>query len=389
MAKGKFKCKNFRKKIPERFRLKLWVKSAGICQFMGCPKRLWRDDLTLSEANFADVAHIIGASKQGPRGSEKSIESQSEYSNLMLLCKVHHKLIDDDEFEKDFPTSSLRLKEEQEARIEILTSKFQEIHKSTVLQCNINIKDRFTPINEEATRKAMFAIKKYPKARGIKIEDMDFNIFGKPGYWLDFAESKIKRRIEKELSEGADDEKIKSLSIFAIAPIPLLMYLGKCIGDTVAANLFQSHRDIHDPSRTWTWRKNNPKNFNYIVSELANKEGKKVLLKIALSDFIAEDKYSTLLDENTSVYEISISEPSTNFLKHPTQIESFRDHYRKLLNLIQSRHGNDCNISILSAIPCPIAIECGRALLPTKDPEISAYNYYAETGEFKNVLRIN
>ena len=41
--------------------------------------------------------------------------------------------------------------------------------------------------------------------------------------------------------------------MFAIAPMPLLMYLGKCIGDTVPADLYQSHRNIDDTNQTWSW----------------------------------------------------------------------------------------------------------------------------------------
>ena len=108
MSKSKFKCKNYRSAIPAKIKLKLWVKSAGICQYRGCPKRLWRDDLTLSEANFADVAHIIGASKYGPRGLEESEDLQTKYSNLMLLCKDHHTLIDDKEHSKDYPETLLQ-----------------------------------------------------------------------------------------------------------------------------------------------------------------------------------------------------------------------------------------------------------------------------------------
>lgn len=83
-----------RKKIQEWIRLKLWVKSAGRCQFKGCNKPVWRNELTLSEANFADVAHIIGSSKKGPRGNEDSDKLQTDYENLMLLCKNCHKEID-------------------------------------------------------------------------------------------------------------------------------------------------------------------------------------------------------------------------------------------------------------------------------------------------------
>ena len=54
--------------------------------------------------------------------------------------------------------------------------------------------------------------------------------------------------------EGIDRKAVKHFSIFAIGPQPLLMFLGKCIGDTIPANLYQSHRNIEDTSQTWTWQ---------------------------------------------------------------------------------------------------------------------------------------
>ena len=68
------------------------------------------------------------------------------------------------------------MKGEQKYELKFLQVNLKETHRATVLQCNINIKERFTPINEEAIRKAMFSNNKYPKDRGIKIEDMDFDI---------------------------------------------------------------------------------------------------------------------------------------------------------------------------------------------------------------------
>jgi hypothetical protein len=43
----------------------------------------------------------------------------------------------------------------------------------------------------------------------------------------------------------------------------------------------------------------------------------------------------------------------------------------------------------LPAVPVSIAIECRRVILPTKDPEIYACEYYPDKGGFKTVLKIN
>ncbi len=76
-----------RKSIPDATKLQLWVKSAGRCQFKGCNTPVWYNGLTLSEGNFAEVAHIIGSSKDGPRGTDQSeelIALARQYQGLQL-----------------------------------------------------------------------------------------------------------------------------------------------------------------------------------------------------------------------------------------------------------------------------------------------------------------
>ncbi|MBD1865586.1 MULTISPECIES: SAVED domain-containing protein [Trichocoleus] len=376
-----------RKSIPETIKLQLWVRAAGRCEFKGCNTPLWHNGLTLSDGNFAEFAHIIGSSKDGPRGTDQSEELQIDFSNLMLLCQRCHKEIDS--YPERYPVGLLLgWKQEHENRIEIQTSYPEDIHKSTVFIFCVNIGCRNVPINFEAVRNAMFP--KFPAdPKGIKIEENYFDRLSTPEQWQIFAESRIRRRVLRLLEEGIDDVKIKHLSIFGIAPMPLLMYLGQCIGDTIPADIYQSHRNIEDTSKTWSWQEEISVEQLYSVSCDLDKKGETVLLKLALSDSIQLDKYEALISDSCSVYQITISSPSPHFLKSKRQLEIFSYEYRKLLNEIQANHGKNCKIFILPAVPVSIAVECGRVILPTKDPEIYACEYYADKGEFQIVLRIN
>jgi hypothetical protein len=305
----------------------------------------------------------------------------------MLLCQQCHKEIDDNP--EKYPAELLHSwKEEHEDRIEIQTNYPEDISKSTILLFSVNIGERTVPINPQAIRNAMFP--KFPTDRkGIKIEARDFNRLGTPEQWQDFAEVRIKRKILRYLDEGNDDVNIKHLSVFGIGPMPLLMYLGKCIGDTVPTDIYQSHRNIENTSKTWSWQEEVSVEVPYIVSYEQKGTSETVLLKLAISDLIERDKYESLFFDNCSIYQITIPEPSQHFLKSKKQLEIFSYEYRKLLNKIQAEHGKQCKIYILPAIPVSIALECGRVILPTKDPEIYVCEYYGDIGEFKNVLKLN
>ena len=171
--------------------------------------------------------------------------------------------------------------------------------------------------------------------------------------------------------------------------MPLLMYLGRCIGDTVPTDIYQSHRNIENTSKTWSWQEETSIGLPYSISCEQDGEGAIVLIKLAISDTIGFDKYESLVSSNCSIYQITIPEPSPHFLKSKRQLEIFSYEYRKLLNKIQAKHGKNCKILILPAVPVSIAVECGRVILPTKDPEIYACEYYTAQGGFQAVLKIN
>ena len=372
--------------VPQHTRLKLWIKAAGRCQFRGCNEPVWRNNLTLNDGNFGEVCHIIASSEDGPRGNDESVGLRIDYSNLMLLCQRCHKAIDDNP--DGYPVGLLRQwKREHEKRIEIQTSHSEDIHKSTVVLFTVRIKDRITPINRSAYRNAMSP--KYPVDDGIKIDNQDFERHGDELEWETYARV-IERKVRTRVEEGIDREAVKHFSVFAIGPMPLLMFLGKCIGDTIPADLYQRHKNIKDTSQTWSWQTEEQESqTSYIVNPIKVVENSEnVAIILALSDTIEKDKYDNFVDDTFSIYEITIENPSPHFLTNPKQIEHFSYEYRKVLNQVQATHGHRCKVFILPAVPVAIAVECGRVLLPTKDPEIFACEYYSQDG-FRKVVKIN
>lgn len=83
--------------ISEREWKLLATASGGYCAFPGCDLNLVEPGTDQDKAAFlGQAAHVIGDSRQGPRGrSEMSEEDRDKHTNLILLCGTHHKLIDD------------------------------------------------------------------------------------------------------------------------------------------------------------------------------------------------------------------------------------------------------------------------------------------------------
>ena len=101
-------AKNTRPTIPEQLQRELWARAAGRCEFRGCNKILYKDDLTQKRSNLAIISHIVAFSLDGPRGDVvRSKLLERDITNLMLTCRVHGKLVDDKARENEYPESLL------------------------------------------------------------------------------------------------------------------------------------------------------------------------------------------------------------------------------------------------------------------------------------------
>jgi hypothetical protein len=96
-------------------RTMLWGRAGGHCSFPECRRNLIFDaSETDDESLVGDIAHIVAESQDGPRGdSPITPEERRKFSNLILLCKVHHKLVDDQP-NKFTVESLLKMKAEHE-----------------------------------------------------------------------------------------------------------------------------------------------------------------------------------------------------------------------------------------------------------------------------------
>lgn len=69
--------------------------SHGRCMFRGCGQRLDVDGLTGYDGNYGYLAHNIASSTKGPRGTlYLSHLLSNAASNVLLLCDIHHRLVD-------------------------------------------------------------------------------------------------------------------------------------------------------------------------------------------------------------------------------------------------------------------------------------------------------
>lgn len=364
--------------ISTKNKTKLWLVSGGRCEYPGCNKPLWKDSVTYNDMNIAYMAHIIADTPGGPRGDENLSEKLADdISNLMLLCDVHHRMIDNkndkgEEPEEHHPVKLLRqFKREHEQRIELVTS--LDIHrKSYIVSLTANIENHKGFINFKDAKQAMLP-ERFPATDQIINIDLTKSELTEDDteFWASSAKS-ITRKLNTRLDSGPDGNEINHLSVFAFAPIPLLIHFGKELGNKLPTDLYQKHRD----TEKWDWKELENKEFKYeLIKQPKNKEEQNddVVLILSLSGKIHVSEVTELLGKNIDIYEMSVPNPNPLFLKALEQLELFGKEIRQLLARIREKHGEKCVIHLFPAIPIPIAIEFGRSILPKADPEIKIY----------------
>jgi hypothetical protein len=86
----------------------LWGRAAGRCSKPQCRQSLYEEETGADDpALIGENCHMVAESDDGPRAdTSMPIEQRNKYSNLILLCRNHHKVIDAQE--KEYTIDKLR-----------------------------------------------------------------------------------------------------------------------------------------------------------------------------------------------------------------------------------------------------------------------------------------
>ena len=358
-----------RKTIPLKIQNLLWARAAGRCEFEGCNHDLTSELLTQDTENEGQIAHIIAASQKGPRGTEDSANLQDKIENLMLLCPEHHKLIDGDNRTKYTVDCLREMKRKHEERIDLATGISPEKQSLIVLYTS-SIGTKIPNISKKEAVDAMFPVF-YPTANSpIDLSEKSPLEDNQQNYWT-IETLTLKVRFEKQLANIIESG-VSNISLFAIAPQPMLVYLGTLFGDIQKVSVYQKHREPD----TWRWL--DPESDNsFSIKEPEDKSGKPVLV-FSISAKNIETRIREMYKEGESIWIVTCNEPNNDMLVSPKQLSEFRTCARKVLDDINTSSSSDC-IKVHMAMPVACAVEFGRVRMPKADKAWVLYDYHRDT----------
>jgi hypothetical protein len=300
----------------------------------------------------------------------------------MLLCPQCHKLIDDHPAEYTRRTLE-EYKQRHERRINHVTGLGPD-QKTSVLVLKANIGNQRVTLAFDQILEAVSP--RYPCSRSGTTIDLT-QVEGSGEAFVRTACDTIKQRIQRLLEPGGEASETGHISLFALAPIPLLVLLGCQLSNKVPLDLYQRHRD----TETWAWKRDGkPAEYEFRLLRSGTHRGN-VALVLSLSGTIQPRDLPRTIDSRYSVYELTLKDavPKTTFLRTRLDLENFRNAYQMALGTIVRDHGLAEKIHLFPAVPAPIAVLCGRELLPKVHPALAVYDYDKAKVGFINQIEVN
>ncbi|MGN8641980.1 SAVED domain-containing protein [Catenibacterium mitsuokai] len=344
----------------------LFAKSGGRCQFEGCNKYLLRDDITSEELNDANIAHIVASSSNGPRGACNSHELSDDINNLMLLCKTHHKLVDDNP--EEYTVERLtEMKLSQERKVKELLDAMQYTEALIVMLESPIKKEQTVKIDSKQAVHALRTTAHNPFDHyETHIRFSSNSNYKDRQYWRE-AENHLNREIDNLINGLLQENPKLTIAIFSIAPIPLIMKLGYKLGDKRKILVFQKYREPD----TWEWLSNSQTNsFSYEMIKRGN--GTKVAVIVSVTSEIDLSRVMAI-DAFDTIYHLKAENCGVNAIKSKEDLKFFWEQYQKLLDNIKNNdHVED--VSLFPAVPVSAAYEMGRRYMPHAYPKIRVYD---------------
>ena len=366
--------------VPERVKIRLWGKAAGRCQYSGCNVRLWLDSLTQTEFNAAYVAHIVADVPGGPRGHETlSALLGSELSNLMLLCDTHHRLIDRGDVQGHSAERLRAMKLQHERRVETVTNIADHQQSHLVFyRANIGVQAPVLAFDDAA--RALLP-HRYP----AELSHIDLGLQNsvlhdqEAEYWA-VEHHQLRTSFSRKVKPRRDAGELRHLSVFAIAPQPLLIALGIELGDLGQVDVFQLRRE--PPG--WRWEDEAAHApLDLALTPPADFDGIPALA-LSISGDITDDRVRAVLGERVRIWSLRAAAPGNDIVRSRAHLAEFRENVRAALNMIKAAHGIDQPLHVFPALPVSMAVELGRVRMPKVDLPMCVYD--AMHGAFVSTL---
>lgn len=365
--------------ILERTARRVWVAAGGRCTI--CNRYLADEEHTGQEVSVGQLAHIVGWSTAAgsPRGDAGLPPDQRNTSeNLMLLCYDQHHVVDSPGLWDIYDSETLRrLKRSHERQIKNLTE-LRESNRTTVLRVVSTLHGKAVEVSRQSINKALLARDRFPDWTLLNgADEFEVDLRRLPGevestaeFWI-MARAQLQHQLAS-LRNHVHREAVDSVSVFAVARIPILVLLGTMLDETVKTELYPKRRDGVE---SWGWDDTtDTTEFIYTARQIGTVTSK-VAVVFSVSGSIDFDRLPEEIDETYTVYEFRPAGlPVVELIKTQRCLDDFSQRWRHLLSTIEADHPGASEIAIFPAVPATAAVSIGRHVMHAAHPPLRIYD---------------
>ena len=345
---------------------RLWAKAAGRCEYDGCNKLLYKDDLTSEDINGGFVAHIIAASPDGPRGDETlSTQLVDDIGNVMLMCHEHHRLIDHEQVAEHTVDMLRAMKKKHEDRVREVTE-IDAAKISVPVVYGTNIGKEVVSIPRRELAQAMLP-DNYPTENMVTISCQNSSLYDSQELYWQAEVAQLEQKYNESLKPFIGKDDIDCVSVFALAPQPLLVKLGAKLSDLHKVKVYQKHREPD----TWKWQEITEPNPMSVIRP--QDTSKTPVLIFSLCAKAISTRIRNRFSDEASIWEVTAKNPNNDMLRSADQLVEFRKLTRRVLDDINASSQAD-SIKVFMAMPAACAVELGRVWMSKADKKLVLFD---------------
>lgn len=371
-ASSKSSQKNVRTAIPPGVKHQLWVASAGRCEFTGCNSKLDKNVLTQESLMLAEHAHIIGDSIQGPRGDTTlSKKLATDPSNILLLCKRCHTTIDrlEDKYSVDLLHEMKRHHENRVSRIFDIDDTKESIPIVLKHPIKKNQVPRFTVADVQSAILRNSTFTRFPSEELISIDFASAPVRDEESSSWEDGAKRLSEKLRGDFRIIEGRTRMDHFSVFAFAPMPLLMQLGFLLGNKSEVSTFQWNR----VSECWDFP--NQRQFDsqlFDFEEVPASNGCDLAVALSLSSEVMVSAIADVVPDIPLV-QFRVQKPTPMLIESAEDIQHFRSKFTEFMTKVRGQGYK--RIHLFPAMPLSLCVELGRQLMPKADPDVVVWDF--------------
>ena len=254
-----------------------------------------------------------------------------------------------------------------------------------------NVRGKATEVDRDAVAEAVIqSAMRYPNFRLADRHAIEIDLRELPGEgqggddYYRTARSKIDEVFEYNIRRGLQTEDIPHISVFALARLPLLVYLGTKLDDPTPVDIYQRHR----PTQSWVWPGQGGTLDISVDVPPTDAAPTEAVLIINVSGTIQSNEIPEHLTSLPLLTLTVVGDRTTDTIASQAKLGDFEAACRRMLGRIESDGYKSVDkLHVLCVMGVSAAVTFGRVFDPDVHPSLVMYDRQ-DSGSYEVVMQI-